>query len=357
VHRQSKIAIKNIYYMLAYTYRVLEHESYEYVKAENFDNIKNLFSAILARGITLQIKQGLAREYAEKIESRTTLRGKINMPETVQHLVQQSRQISCTYDEFSENHLMNQVLKTAAGLLIRDSEVDREHKDDLKRALFLKSVEPIDLRQIQWSTLVFHRNNSSYRMLMNICQLIIDSMLLSTEEGEKKLASFFLDELTMSKIFEDFLLEYYKKHHKVLKPGSPEVQWNVEGDTTLLPKMRTDITLHDPISRRKLIIDAKYYQEITQKRYGVDKARSSNLYQMFAYVKNEDRDQEGQVEGMLLYAKTDSGIIPDEEYNMGGNWIKVKALDLNQDFEHVSRQLDAIANDWLMNSDHQAPVT
>ena len=46
---------------------------------------------------------------------------------------------------------------------------------------------------------------------------------------------------------------------------------------------------------------------------------------------------------MLLYAKTDEEIQPDEVYQMSGNQISVKTLDLNQPFNEIARQLDAIA--------------
>lgn len=48
------------------------------------------------------------------------------------------------------------------------------------------------------------------------------------------------------------------------------------------------------------------------------------------------------VSGMLLYAKTDAVIQPDGVYQMSGNQISVKTLDLNCDFEDIKTQLDNI---------------
>ena len=72
----------------------------------------------------------------------------------------------------------------------------------------------------------------------------------------------------------------------------------------------------------------------------------ANLYQIFAYVKNKEyelREQSHKVSGMLLYAKTDEEIFPDNVYQMSGNQITVKTLDLNLPFEDIARQLDEIA--------------
>ena len=46
---------------------------------------------------------------------------------------------------------------------------------------------------------------------------------------------------------------------------------------------------------------------------------------------------------MLLYAKTDEEIYPNNEYQMSGNKITVRTLDLNCDFEEIAAQLDTIA--------------
>ena len=45
---------------------------------------------------------------------------------------------------------------------------------------------------------------------------------------------------------------------------------------------------------------------------------------------------------MLLYAKTDEIVLPNNSYKMGGNAISVKALDLDCDFLEIRKQLDNI---------------
>lgn len=52
---------------------------------------------------------------------------------------------------------------------------------------------------------------------------------------------------------------------------------------------------------------------------------------------------------MLLYAKTDEEICPNNEYLMSGNKITVRTLDLNCDFEQIAVQLDGIADAFLQS--------
>ena len=48
---------------------------------------------------------------------------------------------------------------------------------------------------------------------------------------------------------------------------------------------------------------------------------------------------------MLLYAKTDEEVYPDGVYQMSGNAISVRTLDLNRPFEEIRAQLDGIVEE------------
>jgi len=52
--------------MLSYAFNSLNHEGFQNVAKEEFENIQNMFAAILSRGVNLQLKQGLYKEYVEK---------------------------------------------------------------------------------------------------------------------------------------------------------------------------------------------------------------------------------------------------------------------------------------------------
>lgn len=57
------ILIKNIYYMLTYAFQSLRQSNYDSVATEDFENIHDMFAAILGKGVANQLKQGLYKEY------------------------------------------------------------------------------------------------------------------------------------------------------------------------------------------------------------------------------------------------------------------------------------------------------
>ena len=305
-----------------------------------------MFAAILGKGVASQLKQGLYREYILQEEELSVLRGKLNIQGTIRNKIQHKQKLSCEYDELSENNLLNQILKTTMQVLVRQKTVKQEHKVVLKKNLvFFDNVDVIEPGQIKWDRIRYQKNNQSYRMLMNVCYLVITGLILSTDKGEVKLATF-LDDRAMHSLYEKFILEYYRYHHPEYKANPDTIPWDIDdGMIEFLPAMVTDITLK--YGGRTLIIDAKYYAHTMQSQYDVQSIHSGNLYQVFTYVKNLDKDNTGNVAGMLLYAKTQEQITPNNKYSMGGNTIWVKTLDLNLPFSQIAEQLEKIAGDYF----------
>ena len=339
------IKIQNIYYMLTYAFQILKEQGYANCATEEFENTADLLSAILVKGITVQIKRGLNRTYTEKTEPLSCLRGKINVTESIRQQTIIKQQLVCTYDEFSVDSYMNRILKTTMELLLRYG-IPKIRKKELRNLLlYFKDIKTIDIYNINWK-FRFHRNNQSYQMLMSVCYLILKGLLQTTADGSVKLMQF-LDEQRMCRLYEKFILEYYKKEHPEIKASASQISWQLDdGFSSMLPIMQTDIMLSKESTT--LIIDAKYYSHTAQTQYGYNTLHSSNLYQIFTYVKNKDaeyKDIPHTVSGMLLYAKTDETIQPNHIYYMSGNKISVRTLDLNQPFKEIANQLDNIVKE------------
>ena len=340
------IRVQNIYYTLAYAFHILREQGYESCGTEEFENTADLLSAILVKGVAIQIKRGLGRTYIEETELLSCLRGKIDITESIKQQTIMKRQLVCTYDEFSVDSYMNRILKTTMEVLLR-YDVPKAKKKELRNLLlYFKEVGTLDLYSIDWK-FRFNRNNQNYQMLMSICYLVIKGLLQTSTDGSVKLMKF-LDEQRMCRLYEKFILEYYRKHYPQIKTSASQIGWALDdGIGAMLPIMQSDIML--TYGDKTLIIDAKYYGLTTQVQYDVNTLHSKNLYQIFTYVKNK-AVAGGEVSGMLLYARTDEEIQPDNTYMMSGNRISVKTLDLNCDFSEITRQLNAIADAFIFSN-------
>lgn len=344
------IPIKNIYWMLSYAFSSLRSKGYANLSSEEFQNAADLLAAILSRGINQQVKRGLRKDYVQEVDDLRSPKGKIDVSSSIKRNTLTNHQLVCSYDEFSLDCYLNQVLKTAGLILMRKS-LSRQHQKALRRSLeHLDSVSTLDPHRIQWKQ-HYDRNSATYRMLMSVCKLVIDGHVHSQDLGSKRLEDF--DETTMSSLYERFILEYFRQEHAdSLTANAPHIQWALDDNMSdLLPDMRTDITLEtrNGSPRKVLIIDAKYYAHVLQSRFEKKTVHSGNLYQIFAYVKNraelEKRaGNDSVVAGMLLYAGTDEDVQPDVCYQMSGNEMRVATLRLDCDFDEIRKQLDKIAH-------------
>lgn len=336
------IPIQNIYYMLSYAFRALKEQQYRELATEEFQNTGDLMAAILAKGIAVQLKRGLEREYIAQTETLPLVKGKIDISESMKMTSVFRKQLVCTYDDFSENNRMNQIVKSTAVLLLK-ADISKSRKRELRKLIpFFDAVDSINLRTVRWD-FRYNRNNQTYEMLISICFLIVKGLLQTSSDGTIKLMDH-LDDQRMCRLYERFILEYYKKHYPGLKVSASQIPWALEcGHDDMLPIMQSDIQLQR--GGDVLIIDAKYYSSTTHEQFGKRTLHSDNLYQIFTYVKNREyqfKNCEHAVSGMLLYAKTDEVIQPDSDYQICGNRICVKTLDLSVPFSKIAKQMDHI---------------
>lgn len=86
-------------------------------------------------------------------------------------------------------------------------------------------------------------------------------------------------------------------------------------------------------------MDTKYYGSVLTNNMGSEKLISSNLYQVFAYLKNNESKSSIDMnsKGIILYPESNRGL--DLEYEIGGHKIKVCTLNLNEEWQDVHNRL------------------
>lgn len=342
------IPVRNIYYMLAYAFRALRTSGFERLGSEDFDNSLELCAAILALAVEQRLRQGVRCDYLERREELSVVRGRVDVAESISSGASLRQRLVCVHDAYSEDCTENRVAKATMSLLCRSDCVDGTYKRRLRTLLrYLTGVSDIDVRHIDWR-FVGERADHISRLVLFICRLAVEG-LLQARSGYGQNVRGVLDDQTMHRLYEKFILEYYRVEHREISTRAAQVPWCVDsGSTALLPVMQTDVMLR--VDNRVLIIDAKYYEHVTQGNFDVRKFHSGNLYQIFSYVKNEQLALPADappVAGMLLYAKTDDDVVPDARFTLSGNPMAVRALDLSQPFEHIRSQLDAVVGEFF----------
>ncbi len=346
--KDKSIFIKNIYYMLSYVYTDLIQKDYKDIEVEEFDNIGDILAVILFKVVSKQVKRGLIKEYISEEGELEVLTGKINIQKSIKLRSNNKNKLYCEFDKLSVNNYLNSIIKTAMYVLVLSKDISLQNKKNLKKLVLLFcDVNLLQPNEIRWSDIKYNKNNTNYTGIINLCYLVLNDLLMTTEDGEYKISRF-ISEKKMHSIYEKFVLSYYQKHYPSLKPRAAKIKWNLDNELDeFLPEMKTDITLTS--GQNILIIDTKYYENTmqTMELYNSRTIHSNNLYQIFTYVKNKDKYKIGNVSGMLLYAKTNEDVTLNGEYMMSGNKIIVKTLDLNKEFKFIAQSLNKIAQDLI----------
>lgn len=339
----ERIPIQNIYFLLCYAWDHLQERRYADVRTEDCKGIWDLLGKVLARGAQQLVKRGLHQNYVLVRERRSRLKGKVLFSEDARHRVFGSPERTCEFHELSANVLPNQIIRTTLELLNHNAELDPTVRRDVREAAAsLASFTPVRLDSRVFRQLQLHRNMRHYRFVLNVCEFVHTQSLASSPRGDRRFRDFRRDEASMGKLFEDFVRNFYRREQSAFQVSAPHVSWDVDeslstgGGLGLLPVMKTDVCLQS--EHQKIILDCKFYSDAFQWNFDRAKFVSSNLYQLFTYLKNQEVVPGWETAtGMLLYPTVDQQF--DERLHLGGHEIRLVTINLNQDWTQISADL------------------
>jgi 5-methylcytosine-specific restriction enzyme subunit McrC len=333
----SKIPIKNLYYMLCYAWGHLNEKDLANIAREDEKDIKHLLTRILLVKLRSLIKRGFYREYKSSIEEIGTLKGRVLFQESINTFSFKRGKMYCDFEEMTHDIVHNQIIKSTLYSLLQNPELDNSLREEIKNLYsYFAEVSTIKLSQRLFQELRIHRSNQHYRFVLDICRFLYESMLLNEDESDSLFADFERDPKAMARLFEDFVRNFYKKEMPTFKVYRENIYWDADGeDTHFLPLMQTDISLES--KERKIIMDTKYYQHALTRNFGAEKVISGNLYQLFAYLSNHTRSAEKETAGMLLYPKTGKEL--NLSYKIKGFPVKICTVDLDRDWKVIHERL------------------
>ena len=344
---KPKIPVRNVYYLLCYAWNQLDEGEIVNVGTDDSQEMADLFARVLISGTNHLLRRGLERGYESQQEDLSTLRGKILVANSARRMLMTQGRAECEYDEFTTNTLSNQIIKSTVRLLLNLQNLSADNKRGLKNLYrSFNQVDDIRPSKFLFRTIQLNSNNRFYRFLLNICELVQMNCLLDESNGVYKFKDFIKDDRAMARLYESFILNFYKRETPHIDAKSEMVKWEAHSPTDpelrILPSMKTDISLRSGL--KTLIIDAKFYSKTLQSFHDKKSIHSANIYQMLAYLNNIkarggiDRD----AEGLLLYPVISQSV--DESYKLNGHVIHIKTIDLSDSWQNIKDQLIQIAS-------------
>ena len=351
VKAADSVVIRNIFYMLAYATGTSGSDakstlatSMRDIENEDFSNYINVLGIILVDAIYAQRLRGFNREYQAVTERLGFIKGRIDLARTIVNRSRGSAANICSFDTLTEDTYMNRILKATSEYLLRVADLDPQLRKRLRNALlYLSEVGEQNPVTIEWGALRYNQLNQSYRFLMSICRMILEGKIAVDKAGADERYPDLFSEQRLSSLFEHFVLEYFGRHHRLLKPAAPYVDYGIEEDNDLLPRLHTDITLTG--KKSSLVIDTKCYGRILRTNCGREILSPAHRNQILSYVLHLGTKRE-RVSGMLLYAQTTLDEPLDIRWRELGHTFIARSIDLSVEFSSIAAQLDHIAMEF-----------
>ncbi len=337
-----KIPVRNIYYLLCYAWDHVGQGETVDVGAEKFGGLVDLFAKVLNEGVARLLSRGLDRDYLTIHEDIRGLKGKLDLATTMKRNLLLNCKTHCAFDELSYDVPQNRILKaTLHGLTLVATldPVERRRTERLYRKL--DAVSDVRLDASLFRTVRIHRNNRFYSFLLHLSRIIHENLLVNEEEGTAQFRDFREDEQKMGLVFQQFVKTFCERETDY-RVSAPKIDWfgaeGSETDLRHLPSMQTDIVLRSP--ERTIIVDTKFYGSPLDTRFGGERANSSHLYQIFAYVTNwaaEASSHDPEPEGWLLYAAVDGDF--DYRFELVRRRIRTCSINLSRGWKEIETNL------------------
>jgi 5-methylcytosine-specific restriction enzyme subunit McrC len=345
------IPIANIYYLLSYAWNALDEAELTSVDVTPEMHLQDLLGRILRKGVMRLLKRGMDRSYIAQHEEIAGVRGRLDVATSLKRASFTRAAAWCTFDDLSPDVLHNQIIKTTlrelAALLSLNHELAEQLRELYRR---MPGVREIDVTERAFRRVVLNRNNSYYKFLLDVCEIVQRNLLASEENGEIVFRDFTRDDAQMAHLFERFLFYFFRHEQSQYGVSARRLAWHATGEAehiAYLPEMRTDVVLRD--SRTTIVIDAKYYSDALGEHFSKASVRSSHLYQIYAYMSHLGLDSPGhEVRGVLMYPRTTATIRVNVE--LLGHPFIAATINLDQPWSGVRRDLLAIMSSPFVDS-------
>jgi 5-methylcytosine-specific restriction enzyme subunit McrC len=246
------------------------------------DSILEILIRLFCDRLWQAIRRGMVRRYETRNENLPVLRGRLSVTDQIRQNLARPDRLACVFDEFSENNLLNKVLKAALRVLAKVAQSQANQRNIAELIFCFQDVDDITPATINWELASTNRLSARYKPLLALARLFIEGKSPDVVTGAGEGFALLFD---MNELFESYIgviarrvfgaqgltvtLQGTKRHLARHQNGNPAFE------------LRPDIVArHD--GQTAFIIDTKWKRlKETAYREGIT---SADVYQMFAYA-------------------------------------------------------------------------
>ncbi|MEQ8717728.1 MAG: hypothetical protein RIE08_08965 [Acidimicrobiales bacterium] len=342
VEIQPKIGIERLLFLVSYS---LQPDMWADLTApmRSDQTLVDAMATILTRAVRSALRAGVIQAYEVREESLLTVKGRVRWSDQMRTHHGRLLPIEVSYDEFTEDNLLNQILKSALieleRLPFRDETAARELRST---AQLLANVSYRRFDPNRLPTPAFNRLNAHYKTAVLLALVVLGRSSSEAGAGSVSTATFLIN---MNQVFEDFVTVALREALGLTESQFPQ---NAAGRRLFLDADRK-IGLEPDLSwwegeRCVFVGDVKY------KRTNAAGILHPDLYQLHSYVTATKLE-----EGLLVYA---AGEETDALHEVPGSGkrLRVTTLDPSGQPDEILRAVSDVATSIIEIRGAELPV-
>jgi 5-methylcytosine-specific restriction enzyme subunit McrC len=223
---------------------------------------------------------------------------------------------------------------------------NRKQVDEIRHKLrrLVRDLDGIDLIELKVDFIhrqQFGRSDADYRLMLEICELLLQREMPSETAGSHKLPGLDRDALTLYRIYERFVANFYALHLTEWSVATQvNLNWHTAKASTYMPAMKPDLVLQHSSTGRMVVLDTKFTaSSIVSNRWGQYVFDSSHLYQIYTYLRSQEHvsDSHRCATGILLYPTVRASL--SETIELQGHHIHFATIDLSKPWNNIENEL------------------
>lgn len=230
-----------------------------------------------------QVHRGLVRRYESREGNLAVLRGRLGIAEQIRRNAGNPERLYCRFDEFEEDHPLNQILKAGIRFLLGISRDIRNQQRLAELMLIFEGASDIHRQSLPWSKVVFDRLSDRYKPCFELVKLFLKGTPPDVTGGQAPSFSLFFD---MNVLFEEYIGRVARKiftprgYQVSLQSPQQHLAFDLHKQCRVFP-MKPDVV-------GKLGGEVAWIMDTKWKSLSLEKAKEGvqqdDLYQMYAYA-------------------------------------------------------------------------
>lgn len=345
------VPIRNVWHMLLYAWDLAVLGDRFHAATEAAPDLVALLTRVLLEATRPLLARGLARRHHTRLACVSGVRGRIDFPATLGGLHLMAGRTVCHVPAMDRDTPQTRILRATLHWLGREPALAREAGGTLRAeaAALADTLADVPLQAVSvraFARLQMGRADRAALLPLSICRLLAEVSLPTESGGDRLARSLLRDETRFRALFERFVRNLLHARLTAHDVAVERLTWPDELGSPLVPTMTTDITVTERAPQgRRLIIDTKFSARALERtRFGSERFRTPNLYQLYAYLQTQSGrgPAYASAAGLLLYPAV--GDERCDAMRVQGHTIRVATVDLAAPWPAIEARIIALVH-------------